>query len=189
MESISLTDGLKQAVSQNIDSIDEDVIHEAINGSKDAFLIVVEKYKIYLYKTAYLYVKNEHDASEIYQQTIFKAYLGIRKLKKTKYFKTWITRILINNVYDSFRNVSRIINIEEAQLFDNFNELVSIEEKVDLYSAIDCLDNNHKTAIILKYFHDMSIKDISEVMNCSENTVKSFVHRAKKVLKRNLREE
>ena len=65
---------------------------------------------------------------------------------------------------------------------------ISIEEKLDLYDAIDLLKPKYKTVIILKYFDDMKIEDISYVLNIPENTVKSHLKRAKESLSSILKE-
>ena len=75
-----------------------ELVEEAQRGSDKAFEELINIYKEYLYKMSFLYVKNEHDALDIYQETVYKAYINIRKLKNSRFFKTWITKILINNV-------------------------------------------------------------------------------------------
>lgn len=160
------------------------MVEAAIAGCRDSFLAVINEHKEYLYKTAFLYVKNENEASEIYQNTVFKAYLHINKLKKPEYFKTWITRILINTVNDTFRQSKKEMEVYSRQALENYKENMEIEDRIVLYDAIDALKPNYKTPLILRYIHDMSIKDISLVMNCSENTVKSYIHRAKNKLTR-----
>jgi RNA polymerase sigma-70 factor (ECF subfamily) len=132
-------------------------------------------------------VKNEHDALEIYQNTVYKAYINIHKIKNPQYFKTWITKILINIINDTFRQNKKETEIYNRQTAEEYKEGIDIEDRIVLYAALDSLTYKYKTSIILKYIHDMSIKDISMVMNCSENTVKSYIHRAKKELLKTLK--
>lgn len=66
---------------------------------------------------------------------------------------------------------------------------VSVEERLDLYSAVDLLKEKYKTVIIMKYFNDMKIKEISEITNIPENTVKTYLNRAKESLKQILKED
>ncbi|WP_270504763.1 sigma factor [Paraclostridium sordellii] len=80
-------------------SVEETLIKQSQWGNDDAFEKLIDRYEGYLYKMAFLYVKNEQDAMDIYQETVLKAYLNITKLKDRKAFKTWITKILVNNVY------------------------------------------------------------------------------------------
>ena len=74
------------------------LVQQAQNGCDESFEKLINSYKEYLYKTAFLYVKNEHDALDIYQETVYKAYINIQKLRNTKFFKTWIIKILINDI-------------------------------------------------------------------------------------------
>jgi RNA polymerase sigma-70 factor (ECF subfamily) len=189
LENIAYDDEFEEDKIDSKTNLDESSVIEAIAGCKDSFLKIINVNKEYLFKTAFLYVKNEHDASEVYQNTVYKAYISIYKLKSPQHFKIWITRILINNVHDAFRMTRRETVIEDAQQVEDLSYIADIEDKIDLYDAIDTLSYNYKTAVILRYFHDMSIKDISEIMNCSENTVKSYIHRAKRALLKNLKGE
>jgi RNA polymerase sigma-70 factor (ECF subfamily) len=131
-------------------------------------------------------VKNEEDALEILQECTYRAMISIGKLKKHEYFKTWITRIVINCSLD-FINKGNIV----CPLNDEVNieaKDISIDEKLDLYNAIDLLRDNYKTVIILKYFNDMTIENIARVMEAPENTVKTYLRRAKESLNKILKE-
>lgn len=173
--------------------VKEDIhlVKAAIKGEEKEFISLIEGYKSYLYKMAFLYVKNEQDALDIYQETIYKAYANLPNLKKPSFFKTWITRILINSANDklNLKSKQEVVNIDVLNNTCISTDSVSIEEKIDLYDAIDSLDEKYKTPIILMYFHGMSIKEISKIMDCRENTVKSYIHRAKGILLKSLKEE
>lgn len=71
-------------------------VKRAINGDEKAFIELIEKQREKLYRVAYAYVKNEEDALDIVQETVYKAYISIDTLRKPKYFNTWLTKILIN---------------------------------------------------------------------------------------------
>lgn len=154
----------------------------AINGDKESFEKLMNQEQEYLYKMAFLYTKNEHDALDIYQDTVYKAFLNIKKLKEPKYFKTWITKILINNFNTKIKkNINHMdIDIYSEKIADVSYE--AIEDKIDLYDAIDKLDEKYKTPIILQYFQDMPINEIAKVLECNENTVKTYLRRGRKKL-------
>ncbi|MEG2935366.1 MAG: sigma-70 family RNA polymerase sigma factor [Clostridium sp.] len=163
-------------------------IKKAIKGDKEAFSYLIKEHKSYLYKTAFMYVKNEDKALEIFQETITKAITNIHKLENPIYFKTWITRILINTAYDINKSKTNFIEVDENNLIYK-SESISIEERLDLYGAVDLLRYNYKTVIILKYFNDIKTKDIATIMNIPENTVKTYLTRAKNELKTFLKED
>ena len=164
------------------------LVQQAQNGCDESFEKLINSYKEYLYKTAFLYVKNEHDALDIYQETVYKAYINISKLRNTNFFKTWITKILINNVNMKNRHYNKF---QDGQVEDYIGEIEysNIEENIDLYDSINKLGEKYKTPVILQYFHDLTIPQIAEIMECNENTVKSYIRRAKKKLYDILKEE
>lgn len=158
------------------------IVEKAMKGNRDAIEKIINDHKEYLYKTAFLYIKNEQDAVEICQETVYKAVINIHKLKNPDYFKTWITRILINNVNDRSRNEGRTINnIEKLESIEDIS-YEKLEDKIDLYNAIDILEDKFKTPIILQYFYDMTIKEIADITETNENTVKTYLRRGKEKL-------
>lgn len=164
------------------------LIKESMKGNKESFGILIKNNKEYLYKMAFLYVKDEQDALEVIHETIYRAFLNIEKLKKAKFFNTWITRILINVSIDFLKKKGKNEMLDESTPIIKEKCEISTEEKLDLYNAIDLLNDNYKTVIIMMYFNDMKIKDISKVMEIPENTVKTYLRRAKQALGEVLKE-
>ncbi|KXA06847.1 RNA polymerase sigma-70 factor family [Clostridium perfringens] len=164
------------------------LIKESMKGNKESFGILIKNNKEYLYKMAFLYVKDEQDALEVIHETVYRAFLNIEKLKKAKFFNTWITRILINVSIDFLKKKGKNEMLDESTPIRKERCEISTEEKLDLYNAIDLLNDNYKTVIIMMYFNDMKIKDISRVMEIPENTVKTYLRRAKQALGEVLKE-
>lgn len=164
------------------------LIKESMKGNKESFGILIKNNKEYLYKMAFLYVKDEQDALEVIHETVYRAFLNIKKLKKAKFFNTWITRILINVSIDFLKKKGKNEMLDESTPIRKERCEISTEEKLDLYNAIDLLNDNYKTVIIMMYFNDMKIKDISKVMEIPENTVKTYLRRAKQALGEILKE-
>lgn len=164
------------------------LIKESIEGNKESFGILIKNNKEYLYKMAFLYVKDEQDALEVIHETVYRAFLNIEKLKKAKFFNTWITRILINVSIDFLKRKGKSEILDESTPTIKEKSEVSTEEKLDLYNAIDLLNDNYKTVIIMMYFNDMKIKDIAKIMEIPENTVKTYLRRAKQALGEVLKE-
>lgn len=164
------------------------LIKESMKGNKESFGILIKNNKEYLYKMAFLYVKDEQDVLEVIHETVYRAFLNIEKLKKAKFFNTWITRILINVSIDFLKKKGKNEMLDESTSIIKEKYEISTEEKLDLYNAIDLLNDNYKTVIIMMYFNDMKIKDISKVMEIPENTVKTYLRRAKQALGEVLKE-
>jgi len=153
---------------------------------KKLFLKLIDERKEVLYKTAYMYVKNQQDALDILDETIYKAYSSINKIREEKYFNTYVTRILINSSIDFIRKNKKIVYVEEIVSEDS--ERGFKEEKLDLFTAIDKLPEMEKTIIILKYFQDLKIKEISEVLKKPESSIKNYLHKALTSLRCDLKE-
>ncbi|MEG0133349.1 MAG: sigma-70 family RNA polymerase sigma factor [Clostridium sp.] len=174
---------------KEMESLELTLAKRARNGDSDAFAELYKIHKVYLYKIAYSYVKDEHKALDILQDCAYKGFLNVHKLRDPNIFKTWITRILINIAIDFVKNDNKVIYLDNDNLGVYNEKNVDIEEKLDLYKAINSLRENYKTVIILKYFNNMSIDEIKVVMDIPANTVKSHLRRAKETLNQILKED
>ena len=159
----------------------------------ELFIDLIDIYKENLYKIAFSYLKNEQSSLDAVSETIYKAYKNIDKLKKREFFNTWIIKILINSCKSVLKN-NKVIYIDDYDKTkkDNFDILdtdFKLSVNLDLYNAIDNLNDKFKSIIILKYLEDMTIIQISEVLNLPEGTVKVYLRRALGVLKIELGEE
>ena len=91
------------------------LIKRAQKHDTDAFIQLIEEYKTALYKVAKTYLKNEEDVADVLQDTILSAYEHIGELKTVSYFKTWLTRILINHCTDVVRQQKRVVSMKQAE--------------------------------------------------------------------------
>ncbi|SHK56066.1 RNA polymerase, sigma subunit, SigV [Clostridium cavendishii DSM 21758] len=168
----------------------EKYVKAAIKGDDKAFSYLMEINKESLYRTAFAYVKNKEDALDILQETVYKAYISIDKLKEPKYFNTWITRILINNAINLIRKNGKVILlVDNMKENDEFVSDSNSDTKLDLLNAIDGLDDRYKNVIILKYFKDLTINEIAEVLDCPVGTVKTHLNKGLSKLRVFLGEE
>jgi len=157
----------------------EEKVKLAIHGDEKAFEYLMDICKEGLYRTAFAYTKNEQDAVDILQDTVYKAYISIDKLKEPKYFKTWITKILINGAINFINKEKKIVTlVENISNNCNYNKDNRIEEKLDILNLIDELEDKHKNVIVLKYFQDLTINEIALVLECPVGTVKSQLNKA-----------
>lgn len=179
----------KNVHSKSYDITDEELVKMSVKGDCDAFGILIKRNKEYLYKTAFLYVKDQDKALDILQETIYIAFKNIKKLREYKYFKTWITRILINLAIKSLKKDSKVIQIESVNDVIDENIGIGIDEKVDLYNAVNELKEDFKDVVIMKYYNELSISQISDILGIPENTVKTKLSRARQMLKKILRED
>ncbi len=164
------------------------LVKKAIKGNPDAYGELIKEYQDYLYKTAYLYVKNDEMALDAVGTAVLKSYLQIHTLRNPEYFKTWITRILINVAYDEQRKLICYSELSDTLKESSYEEM-SLEEKYDINTAVTRLPEKYRTVIILKYFNEFSIKEIADIMDAPEGSVKAYLSRARNELRRILKED
>lgn len=156
------------------------LIKRAQKDDTDAFIQLIEENKIALYKVAKSYLKNEEDIADVMQDTILSAYEHIKELKALSYFKTWLTRILINRCTDLVRQQKRLVSIEEAE--EPTGTLV--ESDYGFYELLNELPENDRILFLLYYGEGFNIREIAEILEWNENTVKSRLQRGRKKLER-----
>lgn len=175
---------------------DTDLIQRAVKGNKQAFYQLIHNNKDELYKIAYLYTKQSRESLDIFQDTVYHALKSIKTLKDPLYFDTWLIRITINCCNAHMRRKKQIAE-NELQVLDEyeFDEVdheadvfESLSAKLDLWNAIDQLDVNSKTIVILRFYKDLSLNQISEILSCPLSTVKTRLYRALATLKDLLKE-
>ncbi|MEH7389218.1 sigma-70 family RNA polymerase sigma factor [Bacillus sp. JJ1503] len=152
----------------------------AQSGNQEAFIRLIRNCESSLYRVAKGILKEELDCADAIQETILKSYHSISKLKNPAYFKTWLIRILINECNDMLKKKQKSLSYNNME---NLAEPQKAENEFDeLRAAISKLNENYRTVVVLFYFEDCSIKDIAQVLNIREGTVKSRLNRARAML-------
>ena len=131
--------------------------------------MLIDQYERF-YRLVYSYVHNEADALDVVQESACKAIIQCKKLKDTEKLLPWLCRIVVNTSLDLLRN-----QIKDAAE-DKYEEL-------DLKKALNRLEPENRTVIILRYFEDMKIEDIALVVDENVNTVKARLYRSLKKLR------
>lgn len=164
------------------------------------FKNLYDRYKVLVYNVALNYLQNIEDAEEITQDVFIQLYHSLDKFKNESSIKTWIYRITINKCLDFIKHKKskkrlfifgqKSNNEFEIQNFSNFEHpgilLENKENASVLFSVINELTENQKTAFILSKLDEMSNPEISEIMNLSISSVESLIFRAKTTLKEKL---
>lgn len=155
-----------------------------------AFTHYVQENQEQFYRLAYSYVKNQHTALDMIQNAIYSALKSIHTLKEPSYMKTWFYRILVNACLDELRKNQRSIITDPAELPEiPVNETDSQAASIDLYRALDALDPASRTIITLRYFEDMKLSQVAEILGENISTVKTKLYRTLEKLKIQLQEE
>lgn len=142
-----------------------------------------------VYRLAYSYVKNKDDALDIVQDAIHKAFLSIDKLQNQGSIKSWFYRIVVTTSLDFLRK-RKHVHVMEDEILESFLPGQSdTYPNLDLTESVDDLPEKYRTVIILRYFEDMKIEDIAEVIQENTNTVKTRLYQALKRLRIRLNED
>lgn len=136
---------------------------------------------MYLYHIAIAIVNNDEDAGDAISETIMKAYANLTKLKHPDYFKTWITRILINECRKIIKQRKKVVSLEDYP-GKGRQEEQNKEEIMDVQVAIQKLPKKQKDVIFLYYYHDLSIEEIALILEIPKGTVKSRLSTARNYL-------
>ena len=124
------------------------------------------------YRLAYYYVKNHHDAMDILQESILKGYSSLSNIKD-------------ESAIDFIRKNSKLIFTDNECLKE---KIVDFGEN-DINYAVDDLEPELKSVIVLKYFHGYKISEVAEILSISVSTVKNRMHKALKQLRVEIKEE
>ncbi|MBQ3422077.1 MAG: sigma-70 family RNA polymerase sigma factor [Romboutsia sp.] len=156
------------------------LVRKSKKGNNSAFSILIKSYEKDLYKVAIAMTKNDDDALDCIQEAILQAYISIKDLRQDEYFKTWLIKILINKCNALLKKNKKILNLDVSIAE---NDKVEQSDRLELKDSINSLDSDLRIIIILYYYEDMSIKDISESLNIPQGTIKSRLSRARSKLK------
>lgn len=147
----------------------------ARKGDQAAFVRIIEVNKASMYRVAKSILNADEDIGDAIQETILKAYKGIDKLNNPQYFKTWLIRILINECNSLLKKRGKLVFFNELRdegYMDRY-------ENSEVISAINSLEEEFRVVTMLFYYEDMSIGQISAIVNIPEGTVKSRLSRAR----------
>ena len=155
------------------------------NGNNKAFDILLSRVQNKLFSYIFCMVKNEEIANDLFQETFIKAIVRLRegKYKDQGKFLFWITRIAHNVVIDYFRDVknSHIVdapkendlgNLRGDSILESDREKALVNEQVlkDLRRLMDALPEVQREVVFMRYFQEMSFKEIAKVTGVSINT-------------------
>ena len=162
----------------------EELVKKAQNGDEEAFTNLMLLFKNDLYKLAKSRLYDDDDVWETIQETMITAFKSIKNLKKASSFKIWIIKILINksNSIYSKNKQRNVITLEEV-VDKDYSGLENVETKLDFNFICKNLKYEDRIIIILYYMERFTDKEISQILNLKENTVKTKRTRALQQIK------
>ena len=177
-------------------------IKQVIKGDQDAFAEIVEIYSNSIYQLGYSMLGNRHEAEDVAQEAFIRAYVNIKYFNQDLKFSTWLFRIATNLCIDRIRKKKPDYYLDAevsgtdgltmySQLSSNAplpeNELESLELQETVQKEILKLPEKYRSVIVLKYIEELSLNEISEILDMPLGTVKTRIHRGREALRQQLR--
>ena len=164
--------------------MDLEIVKKAKQGyANEIGKIILENMQT-LYRVAFSILRTEDEINDAISNTTVIVFEKIHTLKNEEYYKTWLTRILINECYKIYNQNKKIVYLETYDQEKLTYNDTYVDE--DIKNLVRKLDKDLKQIVILYYFEEFSVKEISKIIKIPEGTVKSRLSRARKELEKAL---
>ncbi len=180
---------------------DEEVIRRVLQGETAFFEIIMRRYNQQLYRVALAILKNDLEAEDVMQDAYVRAFQHLGQFEGRAKFSTWLTRIAVHEALARLQRRGRQQSIEMAfetndeQSYDLVSSAPSPEQQASssemaglLEQAILALPDNYRAVLVLRDLQDMDTAEAAECLDTSEENIKVRLHRARKMLRRELYE-
>lgn len=175
-------------------NVDQKLVERVQRGDKNAFNLLVTKYQHKVANLVSRYIKNQSDVPDVVQEAFIKAYRALPNFRGESAFYTWLYRIAVNCAKNHLVAGNRKppgsdIEIEDAEIYDEGDALrenaspekllLTQEIKKIIFSTIEQLPEDLRTAINLRELEGLSYEEIAIIMECPVGTVRSRIFRAR----------
>ena len=172
---------------------EKELVIKVQKGDMQAFEQLFDLYKYKALRTVYSMTRDKDVSEDIVQEVFVSCYNSIKNLKHPEYFKTWFYRILTRTTWRYMDKEKRLIPVEDifrkSEDSHENSSLEKLEQKESsklIYREILKLKPKLQTTLILYYYNEFSVKEIAQIMECLEGTVKSRLYTGRRKLKVNL---
>jgi RNA polymerase sigma-70 factor (ECF subfamily) len=180
-----------------VETTEWELIRKCQKGEVAAYEELAAKYYRRVFMVILGMVHHRDDAMEVAQETFYRAFKNIRRFKGGSNFYTWVYRIAVNLAIDFQRrqkrslmdlkeNMDEVVVDAETSSGDPFREINDRRLGEKLLHAINELTPDHKAVIVMRAVEGLSYKEIGRIMECSEGTIMSRLHYARKKLQEKL---
>lgn len=169
------------------------LVSECIAGNQAAIEMLVRQYETGVFKLALSIVGNEADASEITQETFIAALKSLKTYQEKKTFKAWLYTIALNLSRSHLRKrkiierlqttLGSIFRVETQKQSLPEDDVIRNEKEAILWNELNKLDERHRVVVVLRYFHELPISEISEILSVNEGTIHSRLFTARERLR------
>ncbi len=184
-------------MTKQADTISEtELINRIIKGEGELFEILIRRNNPYLYKLGMSYGYKHEDVEDLMQEAFIAAYLNLEKFEARSSFKTWVTRIMLNQCYQKaqklsfkFEKANDILNekttpmFESNQSMDTYRSVLNNELSNVIVGALTSIPLEYRMVFSLRELNGMSTAETAEALDISETNVKVRLNRAKQMLR------
>lgn len=174
------------------------LINQIIEGDTRAFSVLVDRYKGMIFTLCIRMLKQREEAEEVAQDTFVKMYRSLTYFKGDSKFSTWLYRIAYNACLDRIKKNRKYLNdveineitINQIKTIDNALERLERKEQVQaIQKCIAKLPSEDAAILTLYYFEELTLKEISEIIGITANSIKVKLFRCRKKLAQILKSE
>jgi RNA polymerase sigma-70 factor (ECF subfamily) len=177
---------IKDKTSEQKSYDDDNTIRTILDGDRDSFRIILDKYSGRIRNLIYLILNDYSIVDDLAQDIFLKAYESLGNYRFESSFYTWIYKIAVNKCRDEIRKkkIRKIVSLDflftkRGEIMNPENEYESIEDNLLINDALAKLSNNQREIIVLRDINNLSYQEIGEILNCETGTVKSRLARAR----------
>jgi RNA polymerase sigma-70 factor (ECF subfamily) len=191
--------GVSGTADAGLDLCDEDALARARSGDSASYELLMRRYNQRVYRAVRAILRDESDVEDVMQETYLAAFRHLDGFAGRARFSSWLVRIAVNRALDRRRRTARSLPFdpqredlappEHSAARDPEQELGARELVSLLESAIETLPENFRAAYVLRELEGMEIADAARCLGVEAATVKTRVHRAKRLLREALSRE
>ncbi|GIN63325.1 ECF RNA polymerase sigma factor SigW [Robertmurraya siralis] len=185
-----------------MDAIVKKRIKQVLKGDQNAYAEIVEIYKDKVFQLCFRMLGNRHEAEDMAQEAFIRAYVNIASFNIDLKFSTWLYRIATNLCIDRIRKKkpdfyldAEVSGTDGLTMYSQVpsdsalpeEEVESIELHETIQREIAKLPEKYRSVIVLKYIEELSLNEISEILDMPLGTVKTRIHRGREALRHQLR--
>ena len=169
------------------------LVAECIAGNQDAIELLVRQYETGVFRLAFSILGDPAEANEVMQETFLSALRALPSYQEKQSLKAWLYTIALNQSRTQLRKrkvierlkitLTSIFQIEAQKQTSPEEAIIQNEKEAALWRSLNQLDERHRIVVILRYFHELSIAEISELLSVNEGTIHSRLHTAREKLR------
>lgn len=169
------------------------IIKQCIDGNREIYSILVDKYKDMVYNVAYRMLGDSETANDVAQESFISAYTGLNNFRYGSRFSTWLFSIVVNKCKDHLKgrkdnvSIDEIADLSQADGITNEERTYKNQLQRLMQNALNELPEEYREVVILKHFERLDYKEMEDILGVSVNLLKVRTYRGREMLKKILK--